>query len=74
MDKQEVINELNNTITKLADSLQKLFGLQSRVAYMTAEEIMQEMLLILSFGDEIEQKPSILVWGIEYGIKDLRNN
>ena len=62
MDKAEAVGELNKVVTKLGISLQKLMMLQNRSRYMTAEEIMQEMMIILSFGDDLNnKKPSIIV-------------
>ena len=61
MDKTEVIKELDGVIMKTTIAAQKLMNLKARTPNMNADEIMQEMLLILSFGDELDKKPSIIV-------------
>ena len=61
MDKTEVINELDGVIMKTTIAAQKLMNLKAKTPQMNADEIMQEMLLILSFGDELDKKPSIIV-------------
>ena len=61
MDKAEVIRELDGAIMKMTVAAQKLINLKSRSPQMTAEQVMQEMLIVLSFGDEIDKKPSIIV-------------
>ena len=61
MDKTEVIKELDGVIMKTTIAAQKLMNLKARTPQMNADEIMQEMLLILSFGDELDKKPSIIV-------------
>ena len=61
MDKTEVIKELDGVTMKTTIAAQKLMNLKARTPNMNADEIMQEMLLILSFGDELDKKPSIIV-------------
>lgn len=62
MDRDEVLQELDETIRKLNLTVKKMMDLRLRSNVMSAEEIMREMLIILSFGDEpLENKPSIIV-------------
>ena len=61
MDKTEVVKELDNTIMKITRAAQNLMALKVRAPQMNADEILQEMLIILSFGDNLEKTPSIIV-------------
>lgn len=61
MDKTEVVKELDNTIMKITRAAQNLMALKVRSPQMNADEILQEMLIILSFGDNLEKTPSIIV-------------
>lgn len=61
MDRAEVIRELDGVIMKMTVAAQKLINLKSRSPQMTAEQAMQEILIVLSLGDELDKKPSIIV-------------
>lgn len=63
MDKKEVIQQLDETILKMSVAIDMLKNLKLRTTALSAEEIMQELLMILTVKMDVkyQEKPSILI-------------